>query len=149
MGFLRLKPGRHLQRGVWRDEALRLAKLRFLARIIDRIGSVLVTLGAEVTRRCGRDSSLRDRRQRPLVVRATHWAFEAGCPNGTPPAMERSSDMERLSVLKIDGCESGHQLCRWRLKESAVVRMPSAYGVPANPNSRPNLPESKRYGESL
>ena len=66
MGFLRLKPGRHLQRGVWRDEALRLAKLRFLARIIDRIGSVLVTLGAEVTRRCGRDSSLRDRRQR-------HW----------------------------------------------------------------------------
>jgi len=54
-----------------------------------------------------------------------------------------------LSVLKIDGCESGHQLYRWRLKESAVVRMPSAYGVPANPNSRPNLPESKRYGESL
>ena len=36
-----------------------------------------------------------------------------------------------------------------RLKEAAVVRMPSAYGVPAKPNSLANLLESKRYGPSL
>ena len=35
------------------------------------------------------------------------------------------------------------------LKEAAVVRMPSAYGVPAKPNSLANLLESKEYGESL
>jgi hypothetical protein len=31
-----------------------------------------------------------------------------------------------------------------RLREAAVVRIPSAYGVPAKPNSRANLLESKR-----
>ena len=36
-----------------------------------------------------------------------------------------------------------------RLKEAAVVRMPSAYGVPEKPNSLANLLESKRYGLSL
>ena len=36
-----------------------------------------------------------------------------------------------------------------RLKEAAVVRMPSVYGVPAKPNSLANLLESKRYGPSL
>ena len=39
--------------------------------------------------------------------------------------------------------------CASRLKEAAVVRMPSAYGVPAKPNSLANLLESKRYGPSL
>ncbi len=37
----------------------------------------------------------------------------------------------------------------FRMEQAAVVRMPSAYGVPAKPNSRANLLESKRYGESL
>src|SRR6476620_10878203 len=39
--------------------------------------------------------------------------------------------------------------CASRLNEAAVVRMPSAYGVPAKPNSLANLLESKRYGPSL
>jgi hypothetical protein len=40
-------------------------------------------------------------------------------------------------------------LCAPRMKEAAVARIPSAYAVPAKPNSRANFPESKRSGESL
>src|SRR6478672_4225931 len=36
-----------------------------------------------------------------------------------------------------------------RLKEAAVPRIPSAYGVPGKPNSLVNLLESNRYGASL
>ncbi len=35
------------------------------------------------------------------------------------------------------------------LNDAAVVRIPSSYGVPENPNDLANFDESNKYGESL
>jgi len=59
---------------------------------------------------------------------------------------DRCRARDRTDVLRLT---SLIYRCASRLNEATVVRMPSAYGVPAKPNSLPNLLESKRYGPSL
>jgi hypothetical protein len=97
---------------------------------------------------------------RQAATRTSTGAASARAPRNRERACRT---WRRLSIASnaagfSDACEPAlkntlrlSRTYRWasRLNEAAVVRMPSAYGVPAKPNSLANLLESKRYGPSL